>query len=183
MIEPSVLHCATPGWTSKVAYCGHTKKSPPRSLSLESRHPESVPRIIDVTDTLPENVPGSAPRFDDDFSSIPEGVPGGNSHVTLSAPSISDLPDDGIEELTIQAATEASKREAELGPDNVVPQNRQSQLEDPELEHAVPLSLKYITLKVSREGSWPDASDFFTEAVGECAGTSMTSDTTRDKSS
>ncbi|GJY52727.1 hypothetical protein Tco_0443574 [Tanacetum coccineum] len=51
-----------------------------------------------------------------------KGVSGGNSDVTPSAPSISDLPDDGIEELMIQAATEAAKRKAELGlPDEVVP--------------------------------------------------------------
>ncbi|GJR35849.1 hypothetical protein Tco_1211533 [Tanacetum coccineum] len=54
-------------------------------------------------------VPESAPRFDDDFPSIPEGVSGGNSHVTPSAPSITDLPNDGIEEQMIQDATEATR--------------------------------------------------------------------------
>ncbi|GJW90091.1 hypothetical protein Tco_0167644 [Tanacetum coccineum] len=59
--------------------------------------------------TLPENVRESAPRFDDDFPSIPECVSGDNSHVTPNAPSITDLPDAGIEEHMIQAATEATR--------------------------------------------------------------------------
>ncbi|GJT77234.1 UBA-like protein [Tanacetum coccineum] len=131
LLEPSGL-----GLTSAGPFVSHGTNS-------ESRHPESATRIVDVTDTFPENVSESAPRFDDDFPSIPEGVPSGNSHVTPSAPSISDIPDDGIEEQMIQAAIEASKHEAELGLlDDVVPQNRQSQLDDPQLEHAVSLSLK-----------------------------------------
>lgn len=131
LLEPSGL-----GLTSAGPFVSHGTNS-------ESRHPESATRIINVTDTFPENVPESAPRFDDDFLSLPEGVSGGTSHVTPSAPSISDLPDDGVEELMIQAAIEASKREAEISlPVDVVPQNRQSQLEDPELEHAVSLSMK-----------------------------------------
>ncbi|PWA42703.1 UBA-like protein [Artemisia annua] len=133
LLEPSGL-----GLTSAGPFVSHGTNS-------ESLHPESVPRIIDVTDTLPENIPESVPRFDDDFPSIPEGVSGVNSHVTPSAPSISDIPDDGIEEQMIQAAIEASKREAEISlPVDVVPQNRQSQLEDPELEHAVSLSMKSV---------------------------------------
>nr|GEX24390.1 hypothetical protein [Tanacetum cinerariifolium] len=131
LLEPTGL-----GLTSAGPFVSH-------GINLESRHLESVP-IIDQTDTLPENVPESAPRFDD-FPSIPEGIPSGNSHVTPSAPSISDIPDDGIEEQMIEAAIEASKRKAELGLlDGVVPQNRQSQLDDPQLKHAVSLSLKGV---------------------------------------
>lgn len=116
LLEPSGL-----GLTGAGPFVSH-------GTNTQSRHPESATRIIDVTDTFPENVPESAPRFDDDFPSIPVGVSGGNSHVTPSAPSISDIPDDGIEEQMIQAAIEASKREAEISlPVDVVPQNRQPQ--------------------------------------------------------
>ncbi|GJV84100.1 hypothetical protein Tco_1523998 [Tanacetum coccineum] len=45
LLEPSHL-----GITSSGPFVSHGTNS-------ESRHPESVPRIIDVTDTLPENVP------------------------------------------------------------------------------------------------------------------------------
>nr|GEZ31395.1 hypothetical protein [Tanacetum cinerariifolium] len=115
-----------------------------RQSQLDDPQLEHAVSLSLKTDTLPENVPESAPRFDD-FSSIPEGIPSGNSHVTPSAPSISDIPNDGVEEQMIQAAIEASKREAELGLlDDVVPQNRQSQLDDPQLEHVVSLSLKSV---------------------------------------
>nr|GEW08101.1 hypothetical protein [Tanacetum cinerariifolium] len=104
----------------------HSRGCSRRHDSSPSRScPRSRDRLRGTKESY-ENVPESAPRFDDDFPSIPEGVSGGNSHVTPSAPSISDLPDDGIEAQMIQAATEASKRGAELGlPDDDVPQNRQ----------------------------------------------------------
>ncbi|KAI3713384.1 hypothetical protein L1987_71961 [Smallanthus sonchifolius] len=79
----------------------------------ESHHPETASRIDHVTNTLPEIVPGTHVTRDDD-----DDVLGGISHdtrVSPSAPGISNLPDYGIEEEMIQAAIEASKREAETG--------------------------------------------------------------------
>lgn len=87
--------------------------------SHESNHPETASRVDHVTNTLPEIAPETLVPHGTD-----EDVPGGVSHDTRvipSAPGINSLPDYGIEEEMIQAAIEASKREAEVGrPDNVV---------------------------------------------------------------
>lgn len=111
---------------------------PPFSPLIDS---ENAPRIDDVIATLP-NVPDSGGTLsidaeDDDFPSLRSSH---QPHTIPSAPEVSDLPDFGIEEEMIQAAIEASKREAEIGlPDNAVPHHRQSQSEDPEIAHAVSL--------------------------------------------
>nr|XP_043640243.1 plant UBX domain-containing protein 8-like isoform X2 [Erigeron canadensis] len=114
----------------------------------------------DASETLPRNVfetHGTLSLDDDDFPSLQasnpiglgeqnEGVLGGVSHdsrFSPSAPAISHLPDYGIEEQMIQAAIEASKREAEIGqPDDSVSLQRQSESEDPEISVALSASLK-----------------------------------------
>ncbi|KAK1438653.1 hypothetical protein QVD17_04462 [Tagetes erecta] len=86
--------------------------------SHESHHSETASRIDHVTDTLPEVVHETfvTRGTDDDMS----GGVSHDAHVSPSAPGINSLPDYGIEEEMIQAAIEASKREAEAGrPDNV----------------------------------------------------------------
>ncbi|XP_024993339.1 plant UBX domain-containing protein 8 isoform X2 [Cynara cardunculus var. scolymus] len=129
----------------------------------DSHHPDSAPRIEDVNETLPEIVPEARGTLsiDDEVndhlpslqSSHPaglsepsEGVLVGTSqgtHLSPSAPGLDDLPDYGIEEQMIQAAIEASKHDTEISrPDAAVPQQTQSQSEDPELAHVVSLSLK-----------------------------------------
>ncbi|XP_076960242.1 plant UBX domain-containing protein 8-like isoform X2 [Bidens hawaiensis] len=72
----------------------------------ESHHPATT-SIDNVTDSLPETVPETC---------VTRGTNNDVSHdtrVSPSAPEISNLPDYGIEEEMIQAAIEASKREAE----------------------------------------------------------------------
>ncbi|KAL8114557.1 plant UBX domain-containing protein 8-like [Apium graveolens] len=94
--------------------------------------------IIDDDDDeniLPAPVTGVAPSYAQVASSGP------------SAPMMNDLPDyrNDIEEEMVQAAIEASKRDSEFsysGQNTSVPAVRQSVGEDPELAHAVSLSLK-----------------------------------------
>lgn len=101
---------------------------------------------IEWTVTIAEDIPTAlvAP-----WNERNDNILGDYSHVSHSGPSapgLDDLPDYGndIEEEMIQAAIEASKRDAEIDyPDqnDPMPQQRQSHLED-ELAHAVSLSLK-----------------------------------------
>ncbi|KAI3727576.1 hypothetical protein L6452_16192 [Arctium lappa] len=144
-------------------FVSHPREVSQVETSSESHHPDSAPRIEDATGTIPEIIPEARGTLSiddeniDDFPSLrsshpaglsepSEGVLGGASHVTHlspSAPGLDDLPDYSIEEQMIQAAIEASKHDAEVsGPDDAVPQQMQSQSEDPELSHVVSLSLK-----------------------------------------
>ncbi|KAI5417321.1 plant UBX domain-containing protein 8 [Lathyrus oleraceus] len=119
-----------------------------------------TPIVEDVTGTVHaqgSDIHGSVVIIDDDDDDTPPApthtLP--DSSVIPSAPNFENLPDSGndIEEEMIRAAIEASKREAEENYSNHElgrqvdlresgPNPRQTFLEDPELAHAVSLSLK-----------------------------------------
>lgn len=89
----------------------------------------------DDEDILPAPVTGIAPTYAQVAASGP------------SAPTIDDLPDyrNDIEEEMVRAAIEASKRDSEISysdQNTSMSAIRQSDVEDPELAHAVSLSLK-----------------------------------------
>lgn len=157
------------GFTSGAPFVSHPREV--REIPIEVKDGNAgsgpsglAPKIEDVTETSHEHVPEvqGTVIIDDEDEDIPaaaaasvaghsvlnEIAAGVNSRDTVSrpsAPEVDDLPDYGndIEEEMIRAAIEASKRDADIGyPSDPVTPERRSHLEDPELAHAVSLSLK-----------------------------------------
>lgn len=96
----------------------------------------------DEEDILPAPVTRAAPTYSQVAASGP------------SAPTMDDLPDyrNDIEEEMVRAAIEASKRDSEISysdQNNSMSAIRQSDVEDPELAHAVSLSLKVCRSNIS----------------------------------
>lgn len=106
------------------------------------------PFMVEEGDDVPAESTARATRENEDTEDSP-GVSSQNRNVGPSPSGFDSLPDyNDIEEEMIRAAIEASKRDIE-GSDLFQnessergPPQRQSQLEDPELSHAVSLSLK-----------------------------------------
>ncbi|KAJ1398093.1 UBX domain [Sesbania bispinosa] len=125
-----------------------------------------APTIEDVTGTVHAHGPGIHGHVvinDEDDNETPPAQTDASldSSARPSAPEFDNLPDNSndIEEEMIRAAIEASKREAEenyrnhqlgTGLGESGPQQRPSYLEDPELAHAVSLSLKTVEQEKAR---------------------------------
>lgn len=122
----------------------------PKIEDVTETHHEPGPEIQGtvIIDDEDEDIPGAPIARVSVHGELNEILSGVNSRGTVSrpsAPQVDDLHDYGndIEEEMIRAAIEASKRDADIvDPSGSVPPQRQSPLEDPELAHAVSLSLK-----------------------------------------